>query len=229
MTHEVRITAAASVDAVAVRSTAGFHKTWKDLEVDPLAGKIRWRSLFDSPYPDFRRLDRLSRILAIAVEACNLDAEMLPEPQRARTALLLATSTGCLTADLRFEASLHAANGIEPAVFPFTLPSTCLGEIAIRHRLTGPTVCLSVQAGDENEGIVLAEEILGAGEAGAALVCVGDWVPPDQAAQVGIASKTHVAVLLLRTADPDTPTLSLAQVKQVEIDPSIDLRRLLRT
>lgn len=225
MTHEVTIAAAASVDAASVRGTGGFHKTWADIEVDPLAGKIRWRSLFDSPYPDFRRLDRLSKIFAIAVEACGLAPEVLPEQQRARTALILASSTGCLTADLRFEASLHATSGIEPAVFPYTLPSTCLGEIAIRHRLTGPTLCLSVRDGDEKEGLTAAEEILHALEAEAALVCLGDWLPPDRAMQVGLASKTHAAALLLHTADPDTETaLSLADVKT---DPLTDLDRLI--
>ena len=48
-----------------------------------------------------------------------------------RTALVLGTSYGCLHSDVCFARGLEPGGTLRPAVFPYTLPSTCLGEVAI--------------------------------------------------------------------------------------------------
>ena len=98
-------------------------------------------------------------------------------PDRPRTAILLASSLGCLHADLRFQASLAPGAELEPAVFPYTLPSTCLGDLAIRHALMGPTLSLTTAPGLEEDGLAEAGRLIDLGEACGALVCLGDVLP----------------------------------------------------
>jgi len=140
--------------------------TWKELGVDPSDGKVPW--VFARPFKDFRRLDALARFVCLAAEALGVD---FPTD----TALVLDTAMGCLHSDRRFEKSLHEV--IKPAVFPYTLPSTCLGELAIRHSITGLSLCLTTP--DCSAGLEEAGRLLDLGEAAAALVCRGDVVPPE--------------------------------------------------
>ena len=57
-------------------------------------------------------------------------------------------------------------------MFPYTLPSTVVGEIAIRHRITGPNIC--VVAGPDS-GMLALWEGVGMIESGEAkgCICVG--------------------------------------------------------
>ena len=138
---------------------------WPDLEKDPSSGKVPW--VFDKPFPDFRRLDPLSRFVCLAVEAIGEDFPT-------RTALVLATSAGCLHADRKFAASLETIPSA--GVFPYTLPSTCLGDVAIRHKIMGPVLCLTTPL--RKEALAEAQLLLDMDEADAAIVCTGDVVPP---------------------------------------------------
>jgi len=148
----------ASVDLRGLRGPYGSI----DWEIDPT--RIRWP--FDRPFENFRLLDPLSRVVAIAVEA--LDTRF-----PANTAVVLATKQGCLWTDRRFEQSRHA--DLRPALFPYTLPSAPIAAVSIRHGINGPSLCLS---GDES-ALAEAERLIATGEADAAIVCVGDVVPPD--------------------------------------------------
>jgi len=133
-----------------------------DWEIDP--EKLRWP--FEEPFENFRLLDPLSRVTAIAVEA--LGGGLATD-----AAIVLATTQGCLWADREFERSRHG--DLRPGLFPYTLPSAAIAAIAIRHGIRGPTLCLSGTAAVAREE---AERLLATGEAPAALVCSGDVVPP---------------------------------------------------
>ena len=226
MNDHLVISAAGMVDRDGLRGTGDGGRrraTWRDLGVDPVAGRIEWRSIFDRAFADFRRFDITTRMFVIAAEVCGL-GDRVTAADRSRTAVVLASSTGCLAADLRFERSLHVAKGLEPRVFPYTLPSTCLGVIAIRHRFRGPTLCLSVPEGGEGEGLEAAALLITGGEATAALVCLGDWLPPE-AARPG---KTRATALLMQPGHPDTsPTEYVAKFSDL-IDAPLDaIQRIL--
>jgi hypothetical protein len=216
MTSHLAITAACIVDPEGLRTSAGRRITWREHDLDPGAGVIRWQHLFAAAYSAFRRLDLTTRMFAIAAEALDLDRR-IDAGELATTAQVLATSTGCLTADLRFEAGLQQAAGIEPAVFPYTLPSTCLGEIAIRHGLRGPTLCLSVPPGGEWEGLATATELIEAQESSNAVVLLGDWSPGTRS----LPGKTNIAALLLQPDHTDTPALAHLDRGTIGILPAI--------
>lgn len=164
-------------------------------------GKLRWKAFFpERPNRSFRRLDRLSQAAILAAEACGLD-DLLEDACREETATVLGSRSGCLEADLRFADSLAPGHDVQPAVFPYTLPSTCLGELAIRHRLSGPTLCLS---GDPAQAIDEALAMLAAGDAQAALVCLGDVTRADDEPE---PRELRVATVLLGPSQhPALPT-----------------------
>ena len=76
-------------------------------------------------YPKFFKMDNLSKLAFLAAEA------------KSGTALLFANRAASLDTDLKHQATI--ANPQEyypsPAVFVYTLPNICLGEISIRHQL----------------------------------------------------------------------------------------------
>lgn len=127
----------------------------------------RWSECFETPCPRFGRMDGLCKLALAAVEL--LDLSGFDEALRRDTAVVLHTETGCESTDLAFLDSLS------PALFAYTLPSTPLGEIAIRHRLQGPMLCL---AGPANAW-VSARELLDEGQARACLLVHADFLAPD--------------------------------------------------
>ncbi|HVU26414.1 MAG TPA: hypothetical protein VHG71_01600 [Verrucomicrobiae bacterium] len=86
----------------------------------------------------FGRLDLQSQLALLAVEPFAVEFEKFP---RDRIAICLATNAGSLTTDLEFWKGNDTVGGPSPTLFAYTLPSAALGEIAIRHRLTGPNLC----------------------------------------------------------------------------------------
>ncbi len=167
----------------------------------PMTEALRWADAFDKPFPSFRRLDGISRAICIATEALELDLH-LPMNERADTALLLGTAYGCLDADLQFEQSLAKPLGIKPAIFPYTLPSTCLGEAAIRHKLLGGTTTHSTLLGQETEALLQAHALVASGEALAAIACLGDWLPQASSRSIDVEARTEVVAILLRSGHP---------------------------
>ena len=85
-------------------------------------------------YPKFFKMDNLSKLAFLAAEAV---LSPLSAEAKSRTALLFANRTTSLDTDLKHQATI--ANPQEyypsPAVFVYTLPNICLGEISIRHQL----------------------------------------------------------------------------------------------
>jgi len=203
------IAAAGVADAAGIAGTRLGARAWADLGVD--AGAPLWPTAFPAPFRSYRRLDLLSRFVCLAVEAAGLDAA-LDEEARAGTALVLGTTLGCLEADLAFARSLAPGAEIDAALFPYTLPSTCLGELAIRHRLRGPCLCLGVAPGGLREALREAQELLEDPKCPGALVCVGDALagPGEAFLRVGaVAPPSAGAVIaaLLLVRGPSAPGL----------------------
>jgi 3-oxoacyl-(acyl-carrier-protein) synthase len=149
----------AHVDRHGIRGPSGGIEGTIDAE------RTSWP--FEARFDNFRLLDPLSRVTAIAVE--TLGCEFAED-----AAIVLATTQGCLWADREFERS--RAGDLRPGLFPYTLPSAAIAAIAIRHGIRGPTLCLS---GPPEQAFEEAERLIEAGEAPAVLLCTGDVVPPD--------------------------------------------------
>lgn len=150
------------VDALRVVGTSGIDVSWASLGMRAPGGARAFRALFGRSDDTFRRLDCASRALVLAGCAAGLE-DSLPAGSAVDVGIVVETSYGSLDADLRFAASM-SAGFCDGAVFPYTLPSTALGELALRHGLRGPTVCLSILQGQRGTALREAELLLATGE-----------------------------------------------------------------
>lgn len=151
------VVAIGGVDRERIAGTGGVATTWSALDA-PAPGTGRtFKALLGRSDETFRRLDHLSRLVVLAGEAAGLQ-RVIPAEWRDDTALLFESTLGCLDADLRFARSLEAGLPEGP-IFPYTLPSTCLGELALRHGLRGVSNCLPILPAEA--GAALAEAARG--------------------------------------------------------------------
>lgn len=165
------------VDSIGIAGTAGTCRTWKELGVSAPGTGRTMHIAFGKFDPTFRRIDRCSRTLVLAAQAAGLD-QLLSLAERHEAALIVETSLGCLEADLRYARAL-AAGTVEAPTFPYTLPSTCLGEVALRHGLRGPTICLSVEAAQTGASLQEAQRMIAAGEVTHAVVGLVEVLAED--------------------------------------------------
>ncbi len=156
-----RVLAVGSVDATGVVGSCGVDRRWRDMGLDHPADRRAFRAAFDRGDPTFRRLDHVSRALVLAAEAAGL-SELLPLELAEETAIVIETQRGALDTDARFADSLDDEEVAAP-LFPYTLTSTSLGEVALRHDIRGVSLCLSTTAptsGEEaTEGAALREAV----------------------------------------------------------------------
>jgi 3-oxoacyl-(acyl-carrier-protein) synthase len=125
----------------------------------------------------FGRMDLASQLALLAVEKLGVNFDSLP---RERIAICLAARTSSLTTDAEYWQGRDNAGGPSPTLFTYTLPSAAIGEIAIRHRLTGPNLCF---VGPGQELLPEAKAMLQQGEADAC-VCVSVNVVSDGLAKL---------------------------------------------
>lgn len=193
---------------------------------DPLRTPGLHRRLFGFVDPTFRRLDRLSRALVIAAGAAGVGKRLSAEERR-DTALVLETERGCLESDLEFAADLEAGV-VRGPLFPYTLPSTCLGELALRHSLRGPTYCLAPPNGPADpadvgrSALAEARALLAEHEARFALVACAEVLAAPRAGHP--ASLLAVVALIGPRADG-----TAADLDDQDLSLAVLARRHLRT
>ena len=135
----------------------------------------------------FGRLDLASQLVLLAVESLGIDFEAQP---RDRIGICLAAQAGSLATDLEFWGGREAVGGPSPTLFAYTLPSMALGEVAIRHRLTGPNLCLV----GEDEVLSEAADWLWRGEVEACVAVACHVVTP------AVADLIHAVPVALAAA-----------------------------
>lgn len=140
----------------------------------------------------YSRLDPASRLVLLAVEALGPDFDGVP---RNRIGICLVARAGSLSTDVEYWNGRQVVGGLSPTLFAYTLPSAAIGEIAIRHRLTGPNLCL---VGDQNLVLSEAADMIRRGEADGCVCVYCHVVTPAAAAMIQSAPATRVCALFLR-------------------------------
>jgi 3-oxoacyl-(acyl-carrier-protein) synthase len=181
-------------------------KPWPDALAQAVArGEVpdtSWATLFSSSCPRFGRMDALSRLGLMAVELLGVDFSALPERDRDELGVCLETRFGCLAADLNFLETLS------PSVFTYTLPSTAIGEICIRHRLRGPVLCLIPANDNEQQALEQARARLRDGGA-ARCLCIGcDALAEPAVRRLGQRAGTQAGALYLGPDEHPSPSLA---------------------
>lgn len=90
---------------------------------------------FEISYPKFFKMDALSKLAFLASEI--ILKEVVNPNQENDIALVFANSVSSLDTDVKYQESIHDKKNYfpSPAVFVYTLPNICLGEISIKHKL----------------------------------------------------------------------------------------------
>ena len=90
---------------------------------------------FEMSYPKFFKMDNLSKLAFIGAELL-LKNEAVADVEN-KTALVFANNSSSLDTDVKYQNSIADDDNYfpSPAVFVYTLPNICLGEISIRHQL----------------------------------------------------------------------------------------------
>jgi Beta-ketoacyl synthase, N-terminal domain len=142
--------------------------------------------------PRFGRMDLMSQLALLAVESLGVNFDTLP---RERIAICLASATSSLATDAEYWNGRDAVGGLSPTLFTYTLPSAAIGEIAIRHRLTGPNLCF---VGGNHDVLPEAAEMLRRGEADGCLCVFVNVVSPSLAQMISTPPAAGACAVFLR-------------------------------
>ncbi|PHS04304.1 MAG: 3-oxoacyl-ACP synthase [Kordia sp.] len=90
----------------------------------------------DTKYPKFFKMDSLSKLAFLAGDIV-LNSEQLSTEEEHNIALVFSNKASSLDTDRKHQKSIqHKENYYpSPAVFVYTLPNICIGEISIKHKL----------------------------------------------------------------------------------------------
>ena len=137
----------------------------EDLSRGELDG-LHWSLLSNSDPSRFMRMDLMCRLGFLAAELLGVNFDAMTDTHRKRLGVCVEGFTGSLDTDIRF------AQTPRPSIFAYTLPSTVIGEICIRHRLKGPVLSLVSPDTNGANALVEAAEWLRDGDAEMVL-CLG--------------------------------------------------------
>jgi 3-oxoacyl-(acyl-carrier-protein) synthase len=147
----------------------------------------------------FGRMDLASQLALVAVERLNVPFDTLA---RDRVGLCLVSGAGSLTTDADFWDSRLEAGGPSPTLFTYTLPSAPLGELAIRHQLTGPNLCL---VGGSQLALPAAVELIECGEADSCICVACEVVGERLSALTGAPFAARAYALYLARESTGSP------------------------
>ena len=145
----------------------------------------------------FGRMDLMSQLALLAVEPLAAHFESVA---RERIAICLAARTSSLATDIEYWKGRDNTGGPSPSLFTYTLPSAALGEIAIRHRITGPPLCF---VGPSDDVLPEAAELLRSWEVDAAVCVSVHVVTPGLAEWLAVPPVATACAALLRRDEVD--------------------------
>lgn len=144
----------------------------------------------------FGRMDLSSQLSLLAVEPFAPLYESIP---RDRIGIILAARAGSLPTDVAYWNARNEPGGLSPTLFTYTLPSAALGEIAIRHCLTGPNLCFV--GGSENV-FTEARELLNLGEADACVAVFTHVVSTALTERISLPEAAHACAVFIGRNGP---------------------------
>lgn len=91
---------------------------------------------FETNYPKFFKMDALSKLAFLAADVL-LKAENLNPNKENDIAIVFSNKASSLDTDRKHQKSIQDKNNYfpSPAIFVYTLPNICIGEISIKYKL----------------------------------------------------------------------------------------------
>lgn len=117
--------------------------------------------ILDLSYPKFHKMDHLSKLAFLAAEM------VLKDENHSRTAIVFANRSSSLDTDFKYQESINDPDNFypSPAVFVYTLPNICVGEISIKHKMQTENAFFVLDEFDEKFLHDYSEQILLSGKA----------------------------------------------------------------
>lgn len=105
---------------------------------------------FGMNYPKFHKMDNLSKLGLIASDVALKENEFLQRNKPETIAIIMANKASSLDTDRIHQQSINDKDHYlpSPATFVYTLPNIVIGEIAIKHKITGENLFLVSDAFD---------------------------------------------------------------------------------
>ncbi len=90
-------------------------------------------------YPKFHKMDAQCKLGFLCTEFVLKDSDFLTSNDLSKIGIVLSNSASSLETDRQHQLSISDKSNYfpSPAVFVYTLPNIVIGEIAIRHKITG--------------------------------------------------------------------------------------------
>lgn len=122
--------------------------------------KEAYKSL-ELSYPKFHKMDNLSKLAFLASEM------ILKNDDHSKTALVFSNKSSSLDTDFKYQESINSQENYfpSPAVFVYTLPNICVGEISIKHQMQTENAFFVLDELDEDFLNSYSEQILQSGKA----------------------------------------------------------------
>lgn len=100
----------------------------------------------DLQYPKFHKMDNLSKLAFLASEV------VLKDKITDKTAIVFANKSSSLDTDFKYQESINSVENYfpSPAVFVYTLPNICVGEISIKHQMQTENAFFVLENFDED-------------------------------------------------------------------------------
>jgi len=158
------------------RSRSSF--SLKDAPMPSITRKM----VFDTPYQRFGRMDPYSKLGLSAVAFALKDAGLDEWKDKRPIGIIASTVYGCLGTDMDYFDTILPQGGLlaSPNLFAYTLPSSFLGEAAIRFGLTGSSFIVNEPSLAGLTSLRMALESISWGESETMLSGVCDLgCPPD--------------------------------------------------
>lgn len=114
-------------NAIDLNGTIVFEN--KELDTNEFL-KTAYKTL-ELSYPKFFKMDNLSKVTFLAADL------ILSESKNENTALVFSNYSSSLDTDYHYQESINSEENYypSPAVFVYTLPNICIGEVSIKHQL----------------------------------------------------------------------------------------------
>ena len=128
-------------------------------------------------YPKFHKMDAQCKLGFLCSEFALKGTSFLTENDLSKTAIVLSNAASSLETDRVHQHSIDDKSNYfpSPAVFVYTLPNITIGELAIRHKITGENAFFVSEQFDADLLVNYTETLMQSGS-GAAIV---GWVEVD--------------------------------------------------
>jgi len=137
--------------------------------------------VFNTPYKNFGRMDKYSRLGLSAIAFALKDAGLEKWEKKRHIGIIASTVYGCLHTDIDYFNTTIPSGGLmaSPNLFAYTLPNCFLGEAAIYFGLTGEGFVVNDSSDPRLASLEIALDILAGGEVKKMLCGVCDLGRPS--------------------------------------------------